>query len=1655
MSASSAPSAPSSSAPGPLLQAFHDLAAVDQRARVAAAGAIVRHLREAQRSFEAAGAKVGTLPPAAAGVARPSCGDLQYAMTRLVRGLSSGRGGARQGFALALSEVLAAFRAHVPTREAVARVLGETREAKGGLRTGSTGGSNAPGMTSKAELREALLGRVFGLLAVAKAGRFAGAEAEAEEGAGAAAAIAVTELLAAANKKPWLAAAAVEGVAGIVSLVSAGLWTGHLSKVVEARIGMATGGGGGGGGVEGWTAEQAVLAFAVEAAHAKWSAAGAAPAGKGAAVPLPESVKRLRAALASASSASAAGAAAPRHPLLTAALDATKTHPALHPFWQRLLQRGVSAAAKPPAHAPHDAEVAPVNVESLALWWGPLVDRGLLAAGGKERRATAVSLLTNVAPAACITPAGADAVLSPAVVRLLVQELPNRTALLHGAATAALAAVTEAARTSTPAAAAALAALASRGHPGFDTVTHTRFASTLLTVLGEEDVHAHVRTLVRHFVAPGDLRGAAGAGAASGAAPADDDDDVLDDSHGGVDFTAAELAKKQQRKGGNKGGAGGASSSSSSSAADGGGDDDEADTEGSLSAADLRRLQTVAALSAAIRNPSLTALRQPKLLAAVLAVLSFHSFASVSGSAADAAAIAALAGKLRIDSLLVGADASALLVATPALGDFARAELRTRIATLVKELVGQQATEATTSGPAPGAGAGASAAAPSGAAAAAAAQGRGQDRSLASANLAFTLLAGVNGVYDAAASVAGVTVFPPVKDLEALPGDDARGMDDDDEEEGGDDSDSDEEDGHAHAHHAAPRLTPAAARKYALSAASALHAVAKSLVASGGGAASAEAARQAASYAALLSQVALAIVSDVRSAGELAGAAGDLVGCAGHLAAVGQAQAGSAAAAAAPAAPLSKKERRASEGGAGSGAAVAKAVAQLGEAVAAVKASSMDSDDEEEDGASATAGSGLTRHDRLVFIDALLAILANASAPLRDAVKAAARHVLSGITADALQPILDLLAASFGTEGSAGRGGGGDDDDDDEDDEDGEGAGAALENDDDEASITLSVGSDDELSVLIGGDGGKAKKSAKRRSKAGGGDAQRAKRTRNDDGADKAGDEEEDDEEEDAASKSSSEDEDATPEQRRAHKLAEMERYDRMLEHMLRLRKEQKATGKETKKRGLHFRFRALDLLEVAIVNLAAGSGSAEAGTAAAAGGAAASASSYASPELLHLLHPLLACMRQIAARVRAKETAGNADAAADGASLLSRLVALLGRATKARVPALVGIAQASTSSAGGVAAAYAAAKVTPESVSALFERVCELAASAPSPHIVDACAAVANTLVRALRPAGGEGGGGSGAGTTGGLAPQPAPAAVDRLVASYAGAYEAYLTERHPKVTAAFFRNAWTSLPVVAVRLMPHAARTVAAGRVPKAFRLAETFQTLAAAVKACAAPHAAALVCEAAAAAPAKGGSAKKQQARAAGAGADAGSARTVGQALAAAVPALCGAVESVVAAFNGAAGDKGKAPLHAKQLREPLELVRTLLRLGLVEGGAAEGALAAISRLAATVPSDNARKAAEGVLRAAGKPIPEREEPPAAVEGAEGEGEGVKEGGAFAEMEDEEEEEDEEEDEEAAPAPKPKAKGKAKVQGGGGKGPEAGAKKGKKQKRKGEQQ
>ncbi|GBG91164.1 hypothetical protein CBR_g52045 [Chara braunii] len=188
------------------LQIYWNLASIDDRVRQVATEALVKEIKEGQEAFERGGndgnVSVGALLGGGDEVKEllKDCSPgLQYALRRLIRGMASSRQGARQGFSLALSRLMAeveCISGHVVLK-LIDKALAITGSMKG------------------IEARDNYNGRVFAFGAIVRSERLIGDGTE--DGQADLAREVVDQVLQIATRKVFLREAAVQIVLDLAS----------------------------------------------------------------------------------------------------------------------------------------------------------------------------------------------------------------------------------------------------------------------------------------------------------------------------------------------------------------------------------------------------------------------------------------------------------------------------------------------------------------------------------------------------------------------------------------------------------------------------------------------------------------------------------------------------------------------------------------------------------------------------------------------------------------------------------------------------------------------------------------------------------------------------------------------------------------------------------------------------------------------------------------------------------------------------------------------------------------------------------------------------------------------------------------------------------------------------------------------------------------------------------------------------------------------------------------------------------------------------------------------------------------------------------------------------------------------------------------------
>lgn len=438
-----------SSASQDFLAIFWDLASPSVAARADAATRLITHVAQEIKSLgkpshvliheddvtytaaELHGADAGTARPAPLKSLPP---DTAYAVQRLIRGLASSRAAARPGFAAALSMLLCALPDGWCTGSELLDLL-----------------MNATAFTRKSrgdETRNALLGRVFGVAAFAKADRIGSEDVPAT-------ARALQEAMAAASKKPWMMEIAGEVAAGIANSMPRKLGLQVAGKVLAQYMRDEPGS---------WSAHDAAF---VCAAQPLWAGqpASACPAAVRALDTIAEEGKWSA--------------------LLPALFDSAHSFPRLHNVWRRLAlwwaAQGVLATDDVPAAGSGLAAPTPEPgaLAKFERFWTVVFDSGLLAARSKhERKACGLAVFTAWLPFA---PAPVlDIMLSRPVLQVIgINAAAKANYLRHVAQAADKAILSELARRSDPdTAATVLLAITSRGHAQWDQRVRSKVVAT-------------------------------------------------------------------------------------------------------------------------------------------------------------------------------------------------------------------------------------------------------------------------------------------------------------------------------------------------------------------------------------------------------------------------------------------------------------------------------------------------------------------------------------------------------------------------------------------------------------------------------------------------------------------------------------------------------------------------------------------------------------------------------------------------------------------------------------------------------------------------------------------------------------------------------------------------------------------------------------------------------------------------------------------------------------------------------------------------------------------------------------------------------------------------------------------------------------------------
>ena len=444
--------------PGHVLQHFWDLANIDAETRRESAVNLVNELKQAQDEHVPGGADDGTLMGGGGGgdangvvdgPALEGCSPvLVYALKRLARGLGSGRSGARQGFALALT---AAF-----TEIPLVSLPDGLKLLKSSLEpiTQSTKG---------AEARDILMGQLFGIAALvrAMAARFKGGDLTLESVLSFGAAVA-EETAKLAASKAYLA----ESAAAVVLELKAALGPG-MGKMFDRSPALTS-----------WITTPASKAGpeVVQLCMELWPY-------------IPKSIKdECECVPQGGVKAKDWTAVFQRDRVETvrdALMESSYVHPRVHSVWDGLIT--------------HAVEV-PGAVETL---WDVACENGLFVSGSHQRRYLGFRLFNTLLP--LCEPEAVPSLFSDGFIRCLLNNLNKEENYLHAAAEECLDSVVAYAKakdTPQQKRLSVIAALQRLGPSRFDKVSKRNAVRELIGGLSVDDASGYMRELMGIFVAP-------------------------------------------------------------------------------------------------------------------------------------------------------------------------------------------------------------------------------------------------------------------------------------------------------------------------------------------------------------------------------------------------------------------------------------------------------------------------------------------------------------------------------------------------------------------------------------------------------------------------------------------------------------------------------------------------------------------------------------------------------------------------------------------------------------------------------------------------------------------------------------------------------------------------------------------------------------------------------------------------------------------------------------------------------------------------------------------------------------------------------------------------------------------------------------------------
>ncbi|KAJ2609657.1 DNA-directed DNA polymerase [Coemansia sp. RSA 1365] len=441
------------------LDFYWDLASLDEGKRIAAASQLIATLCD----FQAKMPETNEVATTEEALERICAGDVSYAVKRLIKGLASSRDGARQGYSVALAELLA--RVECISVKVVLDLLWKNTEA-----TKSMSGQ---------EQRDMRFGRIFGMMSVVQSGILTRKSTTAVE-----LRKMTMELAAIGAKKSYLREIAYATLTAMVPLVSK---LSFRDEAVEMMVSVALEK----GAVE--TPDELQLAMKMRYVFPGYDWGAALPQWQGKHMLSAKNVTRLKAILCETSA---------EKPELF-----SSWHPQLHGVWNEIFDLYFNK------HRAYEVEtLRPIEFEAL---WDAVVEGGLFAPGASQfRRYWGFLVLERLLP--YLSEETVPATMTPNVVRALSDNVSaaGKTALAKAGMRAAER-LTEICEGSTKVGLAVLTHLLNQKNTipaasAGKTNLRTMMASRIVVRLDSDAISGYVDYLQEVFLAPRRARSTTG-----------------------------------------------------------------------------------------------------------------------------------------------------------------------------------------------------------------------------------------------------------------------------------------------------------------------------------------------------------------------------------------------------------------------------------------------------------------------------------------------------------------------------------------------------------------------------------------------------------------------------------------------------------------------------------------------------------------------------------------------------------------------------------------------------------------------------------------------------------------------------------------------------------------------------------------------------------------------------------------------------------------------------------------------------------------------------------------------------------------------------------------------------------------------------------------